>query len=435
MYAPSASGSLLLARVAGANAKGAGGSPVYQPGTIGSATVAFNTVSQLTIASGSAYVVYEVVDANPNAIEFAQFPTFLGLAPSGTRSATQTSSALLFAPQSTVINASATEPIPRFAAVNPQPDCAIVGDCATALPSLTVTPSALQFTVAQGSKTQQNYFGILNTGGITNMPWQITTAYAGTASGWLNLSATQGSGMQPVYVYVTPGTLAPGTYTATLTVDAGSYVGTKTVSVALTVAASVPAISQVLNAASLTTASVVPGSLTTLKGTNFAGKNVNAAFDGAPATISYSDATQINLLVPSSLASKPSSQLVVTVDGNASQPNTVNVASFAPAIFTGGVLNQDYTSNDISHGAATGSILQIFATGLSGAGTITGRIHDRDINLPYYAGPAPGLPGVQQVDMMIPSDLPAMTTAVYVCGTPAGSSVRMCSAPVPLTIK
>ncbi|MBV8845596.1 MAG: hypothetical protein JO307_22545, partial [Bryobacterales bacterium] len=359
------------------------------------------------------------------------FPAFLGLAPNGNRSASQTSSALLLAPQSTVINASPTEPIPRFAALAPQPDCTIVGDCATALPSLIVTPTTLQFTAAANGKMQQNYFSILQTGGITSMPWQITTA----ASSWLSLSATQGSGTSPVYVYVTPGNLAPGTYTSALTIDAGPYVGTKTVTVTLNVTAPVPAISQVLNAASLVAAAVVPGSLSTLKGTNFAGKNVTATFDGLPAAISYSDATQINLLAPPALGSRATSQLVVTVDGNASQPSTVNVAAFGPAIFSGGVLNQDYTPNDASHGATAGSIIQVFATGLSGAGTITGRIHDRDIELPYYAGPAPGLPGIQQVDMAIPSDLPPMTTAVYVCATPMGASSTACSMPVPLTIK
>jgi uncharacterized protein (TIGR03437 family) len=271
------------------------------------------------------------------------------------------------------------------------------------------------------------------------MPWQITTTYGAGASGWLGLSATQGSGMQPVYVYVTPGGLAPGTYSATLTVDAGPYVGQKTVIVTFNLTAPVPTISQVLNAASLTTAPVVPGSLTTLKGSNFEGTNVTATFDGVPATISFSNATQINLLVPSGMGSRLgaslTSQLVVTVDGNASQPTIVNVAPFAPAIFSGGVLNQDSTPNDISHGASAGSIIQVFATGLSGAGTITGRIHDRDISLPYYAGPAPGAPGVQQVDMTIPSDLLAMTTAVYVCATPAGGSAPLCSTGAPLTIQ
>jgi uncharacterized protein (TIGR03437 family) len=90
------------------------------------------------------------------------------------------------------------------------------------------------------------------------------------------------------------------------------------------------------------------------------------------------------------------------------------------------------TVNDATHGAAPGSVIAIWATGLSGAGTITGHIDDRDIMVPYYAGPAPGFPGVQQVNLVVPADLPAMTTEVYVCGTTSAST--NCSIPVPLTV-
>ncbi|HLW77553.1 MAG TPA: hypothetical protein VKS01_11220, partial [Bryobacteraceae bacterium] len=84
-YAPSTSGSLLLARVAGASADGTGGSPVYLPGPIGSGTVTFDGVSEIDPANGTAFVVYEVVDANPFAVESAQFPAWLGLLPDGNR--------------------------------------------------------------------------------------------------------------------------------------------------------------------------------------------------------------------------------------------------------------------------------------------------------------------------------------------------------------
>ena len=100
----------------------------------------------------------------------------------------------------------------------------------------------------------------------------------------------------------------------------------------------------------------------------------------------------------------------------------------------GAVLNQDWTVNDVNHAAAPGSILQIFATGLSTTGTITGHIFDRDIPVPYYAGPAPGLLGVQQIDLVVPGDLTAMTTEVSVCETGADSN-RVCSIPAPLTLK
>ena len=433
-YAPSPNGSLLLARVAGANSTGTGGAPVFLPGPIGSGAVAFDSVSELSIVNGSAYVVYEVVDANPSAVETAQFPTFLGLLPDGNRQAAQTSAAVFFAPVSTFANASATEPLPRFLSVTPPPDCHIVGDCATYLPQLSVDTASLAFAAAAGGGTQQQYFTIRNTGGGA-MHWKISIAYA-SGSGWLSVDSAQGVNDAPVRVYASPN-LAPGTYMATLTIDAGADAGTRTIPVTFSVTApppTTPAITDVLNAASFARVPVVPGSLTTIMGSNFAGKNVSVTFDGLPALVSFSNATQINVLVPAGL--KSSAQLVVTVDGSSSPARAVMVAPFAPAIFSGAVLNQDGTVNSVNRGASPGSIIQIFATGLSGSGTITGRIHDRDITVPYYAGPAPGLPGVQQIDLVVPADLPAMTTDLSVCGTNAAAPFdKSCSVPVPLTIQ
>ena len=434
-YAPVAGGTLLLARVAGANSNGAGGTPVYVPDVIGSGTVAFNSVSELGIVNGSAYVVYEVVDANKARIETAQFPTFLGLVPDGNRNATQTSETISFAAVSTVGVASATEPLPHFTGAAPPPDCGIIGDCATYLPALSVDITTLQFSAKVGDPTQQGYFTTRNTGG-GSMPWTASVTYA-AGNGWLSLDTTQGIGSQNVRVYATPGNLPPGIYNATITIDAGAA-GVKTIVVTFTLSAAtpapaaVPAVSSVLNAASFADVAAVPGSLSTIMGSAFSGKNVGVSFEGLAAQVLFSNSSQINLLVPQELGAKTSAQLVVTVDGSSSAPRTVALAPFAPAIFKGAVLNQDYTVNDTGRGAAPGSVIQIFATGLSGAGRITGRIHDRDIAVPYYAGPAPGLIGVQQVNLVVPEDLPAMTTAVLVC---AEAGTKVCSLPEPLTLK
>ncbi|HLH42381.1 MAG TPA: IPT/TIG domain-containing protein, partial [Bryobacteraceae bacterium] len=435
-YAPSVEGSLLLARVNGAASNGAGGAPVYAPGAIGSGTVTFNSVSALSIVNGSAYVVYEVVDANNSAIESAQFPTFLGLAPDGNRQASQTSASVFFAPQSAVIAASATEALPRFRAIPPQPDCPIVGDCSTYLPALSLNTTSLQFSSGSSQATQQGVFIIHNTGGGV-LNWKISVSY-GSGSGWLSVDPYQGANDTAVRVYANPVGVAPGVYTGTLTINGGQYAGAQSIAVTFVVTGPPPppspTIASVVNAASLLKAPAVPGSLSTIFGSNFTGKNVSATFDGAPAAISFSDGAQINLLVPSSLGPQSSSQLVVTVDGTSSSPYTVSLAPFAPAIFSGGVFNQDWTPNDSNHPAAAGSVLQIFATGLSGAGAITGRIGDRDIPAPDYAGPAPGLPGVQQINLAIPPDLGAATASLYVCGMSPGAA-PVCSLPIQLTIK
>lgn len=436
-YAPVAGGTLLLARVNGANPNGAGGAPVYTPGAIGSGIVAFNSVTELTLNGGSTYVVYEVVDANKAAIETAQFPTFMGLLPDGNRSAAETSSSISFAAVSTNGNASATEPLPRFVGTAPPADCGIIGDCATYLPALSLDVSSLQFTGTSGGSTEQGYFTVRNTGG-GSMPWTSSIAYA-NGSGWLSLDPSSGTGGLNARVYANPKGLAAGTYKATITVDGGAVAGSKSIGVTFLVNAAPavilpqPAISSVLNGASFAAVPVVPGSLTTIMGSAFTGKNVSAAFDSLPAQILFSNDSQINLLVPPALSAS-TSQLTVTVDGVASPARSVNVAPFAPAIFKGAILNQDSTVNDTGNGAAAGSVIQIFATGLSGQGTITGRIHDRDIAVPYYAGPAPGLLGVQQVNLAIPQDLPAMSTFAYVCAAQAGAA-RVCSLPAALVIR
>jgi uncharacterized protein (TIGR03437 family) len=429
-YAPSSSGSLLLARVNGANANGAGGNPVYLPGAIGSGTVTFDSVSELTFANGSTYAVYEVVDANPFLQETAQFPTFLGLAPNGNATPVQTGESVFFAPVSTDGNASASDPLPRFAALVPQPDCQIIGDCATYLPALFVNTAPLQFTAPAGSPFQEQFLTIQNSGGGM-LQWNISISY-GNGSGWLSLNPSQGINRTDVRVDVNPLTLVPGTYQATLTVVAGAAAAQ--VPVTLVITQPVPKIVSVLNSASLLAVPVVPGSLTTIMGTGFTGKAISATFDGSPATILFSNATQINLLVPSQISSKTSSALVVVVDGQISASTTVMVAAFEPAIFPGAIVNQDSTVNSANNGAAAGSIVYLFGTGLSGAGTVTGHIGDRDILNPYYAGPAPTLIGVQQVNLAVPVDLPPMTTELYVCGTSVGV-VPVCSLPASFTIQ
>jgi uncharacterized protein (TIGR03437 family) len=427
-YAPSSSGSLLLARVNGADANGAGGNPVFLPGAIGSGTVAFDSVSELSFVNGNTYAVYEVVDANPFVQETAQFPTFLGLAPNGNATPVQTTESVFFAPVSTVGTASVSDPLPRFSALVPLPDCTIIGDCSTYLPNLFVSTAPIQFTAAAGSPFQEQFLTIQNNGG-GQLQWSIGITY-GNGSAWLSLNPSQGTNRTDVRVDVDPRSLTPGIYQATLTVVAGAAAAQ--VPVTLAVTQPVPAITSVLNSASLLAVPVVPGSLTTLMGSGFSGKNVSATFDGNPATILFNNATQINLLAPSQLSAS-SSKLIVTVDGLSSAPDTVTVAPFEPAIFPGAIANQDSTVNSATNGAAPGSIIYLFATGLSGAGVITGHIATEDIPNPYYAGPAPTLIGVQQVNLQVPSDLSSITTQLYVCGTAPGAS-PVCSAPMPFTI-
>jgi uncharacterized protein (TIGR03437 family) len=129
------------------------------------------------------------------------------------------------------------------------------------------------------------------------------------------------------------------------------------------------------------------------------------------------DDSSITVQLPAALIPGQVSQLQVTVDGNKSAPLAVPISDLAPAIFANGVFNEDNSVNSESNPATVGTALQIFSTGLIPAVQvpIMVKLHDRQL-APVFAGPAPGQPGVNQVNVMIPGDLPAMTTQLSVCG-------------------
>ena len=433
-YAPSATGSLLLIRVTGADANGAGGSLAFP--VPGSGTTTFTSASEVTMAGGAGNAVYEVVDANPAVQESAQFPTFVGLAPTGGGNTIVANAQVSFAPLSTV-NAASSDPVPRFADVTPQSDCSTVGDCAAAyFAHLSVTSPALEFTSPVGGGRHLIYADVYNHGGGL-MNWTATVAYQ-TGSGWLTVNPASGFNNSTLDVSVLPSALAAGIYQATITVDAGPLVGSKALPVTLTVSTSdtAPVIGAVENAATFQPGPLVAGSYGTIMGSNLSGTNVAVTFDALPAKLTYIGSTQINLQVPSELAFVGAAQMVVTVDGQVAA-QTVPLAIVAPGIFSGGVLNQDNTRNSQSNPAALGSVIQIFATGLSSArsGAISARLGNLIITAPNYAGPAPTIPGLQQVNITIPGDLGAATADLIVCAVATDPNQPVCSPAVTVYVK
>lgn len=442
-YAPSAAGSLLLARVSGADARGAGGTPVYMPASPGSGAVAFTSASEVPLANGAGAAVYEVVDANPYAREGAQFPTFLGLGPQSSANPVTATETVSFAPVSTVAVASASEPVPRYLATPPPSDCGAVGDCgANYFPSLQVDAASLQFAAVSGGAAQIQFVPFRNQGGGV-LQFADSIFFYQSGAGWLSVDPPSGAAPATLRAVANPSKLPPGTYRAAILLDGGPIAGSRSIPVTFSVSAapitppvapptSVPpsappiAVSSVTNAASLQAGPLVAGSLGTVKGGNFSGKTLAVAFDGIPATVLYSSATQINFQLPDALIGKTSAQLVITVDGVSSAAQTVALAPVAPAIFSGGILNQDSSVNSRTGPATPGSILQIFATGLispDGTGVVAVKFPDRDSSIPLYAGAAPGIPGVQQVNVAIPADLAGPPTSeIKVCSGDACSS-------------
>jgi uncharacterized protein (TIGR03437 family) len=418
------SGTLLLSLVQGADATGTGGTPLPPP--TGSGPVVLNAVSQVPLTNGTGYAVYEVVSAGTTLIESAQFPTFLGLPPVTTPALAQET--LFLAPVSTVTTASISAPVPRFASVTPASDCSIIGDCGAAyFPKLNVPNLPVQLTTSAGASTgaAPGYIYVQNAGGGI-MSWTSSVTYV-SGSGWLTLYTPTNENSATISVGAQAQSLSAGTYQANVVINAGNA-GSATIPVTLTVQpapqvtppASAVTVTSVVNAATFADTPLVAGSLATVMGSNLSGANVSAAFNGAAATLLYTSATQINLQVPAGLGSDTAANLVVTVNGVSSAPVTVQLAPAWPAIFAHGVLNQDNQVNSASEPAPSGSILQIFATGIPAGITVTAQIGSQAGLTPLYFGPAPSLPGVQQVNVAVPTGLTPQTTQLTLCATVAG---------------
>jgi uncharacterized protein (TIGR03437 family) len=157
--------------------------------------------------------------------------------------------------------------------------------------------------------------------------------------------------------------------------------------------------------------------------------------DGKTARVLFANADQINVQVPEQLSGN-SVQVVVASGDVSGDPVAVNVAAVNPGIFTPGIVNQDGSVNSANNPAATGSYVQIFATGLlppDGSGIVEAKLHDQVLTTLPYAGPAPGIPGLQQVNLQIPAGWPTMTTEVLLCSSSGGA--RVCSAPVKIHMR
>lgn len=429
-YVPG-SNTLLLVRVNNADANGAGGSLAA---ALPTGAAEFSAIQEVPVTGNTAVVVYEVVDSNPGVAESAHIPSFLAVPRVETaETPTIITRTVSFGPISNFPTASPTAPIPRFVGTAAPTDCNILRDCERFTPRLRVQAIRTTFEAPEGTPFVRGEVFFTNVGGGI-LSYRTSIEYANGA-GWLKVFPEAGLGSPALDVFAYPTNLTPGVYNATIVLDAGDG-GIERIPVRLTVTPRVtpaPAVTGVGNSATFTGA-VVPGSLATIAGSNFATSGVSVTFNGRPATVLFSNATQINVQVPADLTGS-SALLVVTANGTASTPINVNVATSAPGIFVPGILNENSSVNTAANPAQAGRVIQIFATGLlpaSGAGTVEVQLHDRLNLVPEYAGPAPGLPGVQQVNVRVPSDLPTMTTDIALCSTVSG--VRACSPKVRISL-
>lgn len=266
------------------------------------------------------------------------------------------------------------------------------------------------------------------------------------------------------YTYDQAGRLSAVVYpngtTASYAYDASGNLLRKIVAPAATGTAPAPFNNGVVNAASEQETTVAPGEIVVIYGKGVGPAtlanyqitpasffdtitgNTTVLFDGIPAPLIYASAPQTVAIVPYSVAGQTSTQMVVTYQGVASPPVTLNVAPSAPGLFSsnysgtgsGAILNQDASVNSPSNPAARGSVIVLYGTGEGQTNPpgVNGRIALTEYPKPVlpvkvtidgvdatagitYAGASPTLvAGVFQIDVTVPMNVSTGAVPVVV---------------------
>ena len=325
-------------------------------------------------------------------------------------------------------------------ALPPPSDCSIIGDCGAAYyPQLFVNTTPINFTAQSGGNIQSGYTEVNNRGG-GHLIWAAVISYT-NGSGWLQLYPDNGIDNTTIRVDASPANLAPGTYQAILTVYAGPQPGSASIPITFVVTAQPPPPPHThcdqhrQRAQPLPPGRRFPDQSPRCMGTQLAGKKVAVGFDGLarPGSVRQQHSDQCRGPV------RAGRQVVRAIGGGCGwgfQPYAGRtLGGIQPRHFRERNIEPGRTGQWSQPSSAGGrAFLQIFATGLSGTGTITARVNGNAVE-PAFAGAAPGIPGVQQVNVQLPEGLTGSTAAVSVCGGIAGmSSQATCSPAVQVAI-
>jgi uncharacterized protein (TIGR03437 family) len=146
---------------------------------------------------------------------------------------------------------------------------------------------------------------------------------------------------------------------------------------------------------------------------------VEARFDGIPAPLFYVQAGQINAQTPYTIAGRDVTHMEVFYQGHSAGALDLPVAPAAPALFPV-VVNQDGSPNSETEPASRGTVLTFYGTGegLTDGSNVSGKMADAPYSRPLlpvtlvvagikteilYAGSAPGMVGLLQVNARVPS--------------------------------
>lgn len=290
------------------------------------------------------------------------------------------------------------------------------------------------------------------------------------------------SGGVPPYVYSVPtGSMVTVSSTGLLS-GTFTLAGTQQVNISVTDALGntqvvplsvtvLPGVGGVTNAATFVAGAIAPGEIISIFGsgigpatgvgsvlgadgllpTTVGGTQV--LIGGLPAPILYASSTQLNVIVPFSLSTTQPGPITVTSNGQTSAALTVTPAVASPGVFVipnttnatqAAALNQDLSVNNATNPAAVGSVVVLYATG---GGVLSGSIQDgalagtnplitiADVTLTIggapatvqFAGLAPGLAGVVQVNAVIPTTVGpnnAVPVVLTIAGVPSAATTQ-----------
>jgi uncharacterized protein (TIGR03437 family) len=189
--------------------------------------------------------------------------------------------------------------------------------------------------------------------------------------------------------------------------------GVPAASLAFSAGSAVVAVTAVMSAAA-PISGMAPGSLATLYGVNLgSGTSTRVLVNGRTVPVLYAGATQVNFYVPEDT---PVGDATVAVEapGGTSAALPVSVTAVLPAIFPdgnnpafGAILVSGSAKTTSQQPAPRGGYVEIYATGLGTGGAVPVVYINGLLCKVVYSGPAPGFPGLYQVNVQVPADLPA----------------------------
>jgi uncharacterized protein (TIGR03437 family) len=178
----------------------------------------------------------------------------------------------------------------------------------------------------------------------------------------------------------------------------------------------------VVNAATLLPGPVAACSLVSIFAANAGADGAQIFFDGQLAVLSAAQTNQANAQVPCGVTNQTSTAISLLYRGSPRMDATLSLANAAPGLFALGggtgqavAANEDGSVNSQANPAGTGSAVTLYATGV-GVNNAVGVIVGSSPGTVLFAGDAPGLIGLTQINVQLPPDATGVQPVVLLAG-------------------